>query len=68
MLTESLLEYETLDGKHVHEILEHGELKSEVIRPEPPKKPEPTEPETPEATESKEDPMPPGVDPAQQPA
>ncbi len=68
VLTESLLEFETLDGKHVHEILDHGEIRSEVIRPEPPKKAEPVEPVTPEPTESKEDPIPPGVDPAQQPA
>lgn len=34
-LAEALLEYETVEGKHVHEILEHGEIRSEIIlRPE----------------------------------
>ena len=30
-LAQALLEYETLEGKHVNEILEHGEIRSEVI-------------------------------------
>jgi cell division protease FtsH len=29
---EALLEYETIEGKHVHEILEHGKIISEVIK------------------------------------
>ncbi|MFP6855187.1 MAG: ATP-dependent zinc metalloprotease FtsH [Opitutales bacterium] len=33
-VAESLLEYETIDGKHVHEILESGELQSPVLQPE----------------------------------
>ncbi len=33
----ALLEYETIEGKHVNEILEFGEIRSPVIRPEPPK-------------------------------
>lgn len=28
----ALLEYETIEGKHVHEILEHGEIRSPVLR------------------------------------
>jgi cell division protease FtsH len=30
----ALLEYETIEGKHVNEILEFGEIRSSVIRPE----------------------------------
>jgi len=33
----ALLEYETIEGKHVKEIIEFGEVRSAVIRPEPPK-------------------------------
>ncbi len=29
-LADGLLEYETLEGKHVHEILDHGQIQSEV--------------------------------------
>jgi cell division protease FtsH len=36
-LAESLLVHETLDGKHVHEILEFGEIRSPVTKVEPPK-------------------------------
>ena len=31
----ALLEYETIEGKHVHEILEHGHIISEVVKPSP---------------------------------
>jgi len=34
-IAEALLEYETLEGKHVHEIIEHGEIRSEVISSKP---------------------------------
>jgi len=68
VLAESLLEFETLDGKHVQEIIEHGEIRSEISKPELPKKPEPASEEPPKAAEKQPDPSPPGVDPAQQPA
>ena len=32
---EALLEYETIEGKHVHEILEHGKILSPVINTKP---------------------------------
>jgi cell division protease FtsH len=67
-LTESLLEYETLDGKHVHEIIDHGEIRSPISKPELPKKPEPVKEETPKVSEKQPDPLPQAVDPAQQPA
>jgi len=44
-LAEGLLEHETLEGKHVHEIIESGEIKSPVMRPEPIVVPK-TEPES----------------------
>lgn len=38
---EALLEHETIDGKHVHEILEHGEIRSPIVkRAEPEPEPE----------------------------
>jgi cell division protease FtsH len=46
-IAEGLLEYETLEGKHVMEIVEHGEIKSPVISTipeiEPPDVPTPKE-------------------------
>ncbi len=39
---EALLEHETIDGKHVHEILEFGEIRSPVIKRDLPE-PEPEE-------------------------
>lgn len=35
MIAEALLEHETIDGKHVHEILEHGEIRSPVLNNQP---------------------------------
>ena len=35
LTAESLLEHETIEGKHVHEILEHGKIISEIIKPSP---------------------------------
>lgn len=35
-LAEALIEWETLDGKHVHEILEHGKVVSPVVKRDPP--------------------------------
>lgn len=40
-VAEALLVHETLEGKHVHEILEFGELRSEVVRPIAATKPKP---------------------------
>jgi cell division protease FtsH len=68
VLAESLLEFETLDGKHVQEIIDHGEIRSEILKRELPKKPEPSSKEPPKAAEKQPDSLPPGVDPAQQPA
>jgi cell division protease FtsH len=35
-LAEALLKFETLDGKHVHEILEQGDIVSPVVKRDPP--------------------------------
>ena len=34
LCAEALLEHETIDGKHVQEILEHGEMRSPVVKRE----------------------------------
>ena len=56
-IAEALLEHETLDGKHVYELLEFGEIRSPIIAVPPPLKDDknagkkPTEkPATPEST------------------
>jgi cell division protease FtsH len=36
-IAEALLQYETIEGRHVHEILEFGEIRSPVIMVPPPK-------------------------------
>jgi cell division protease FtsH len=43
-IAEALLEHETIDGKHVHEILEFGEMRSPIVKREiVPDEPEPEE-------------------------
>jgi len=46
---QALLEHETIEGKHVHEILKYGEIRSEVIKREAPEPTEEFEEEEPEA-------------------
>ena len=36
VIAESLLEHETIDGKHVLEIIEHGEMRSPIVKREIP--------------------------------
>lgn len=43
-IAEALIEHETIEGKHVMEILEHGVIKSEVISSLPPESDEADEP------------------------
>jgi len=52
-IAEALLEHETIEGKHVLEILEHGEIKSAVVI-SPPPKPKPVEAPAKEGTTAKE--------------
>ena len=52
LIAQALIDYETIEGKHVHEILDHGEIRSPVIvRPEV--KSEPEEEESPAGEEKK---------------
>ncbi|MGJ3243848.1 MAG: ATP-dependent zinc metalloprotease FtsH [Opitutales bacterium] len=72
VLAEALLEHETLEGFHVKEIIEHGELKSPVVKPpEPAEEPEPElEEDKPKAKEGKQkgDDLPPEAEPVGNPA
>jgi len=52
-IAEALLEHETIEGKHVLEILEHGEIKSAVVV-SPPPKPKPAPSPAKEKTTAKE--------------
>jgi cell division protease FtsH len=36
-IAEALLEHETIEGRHVAEILQHGEIRSPIVMPLPPK-------------------------------
>jgi cell division protease FtsH len=68
---EALLEYETIEGRHVHEILEHGKIISEVIKvvEKQEKEEEKAEEKSPEADqEDKIEDIDPGSEPAGLPA
>ena len=68
---EALLEYETIEGKHVHEILEHGKIISEVIKvvEKQEKEEEKAEEKSPEADQEDEiEDIDPGSEPAGLPA
>lgn len=71
-VAEALLEHETIDGKHVHEILEHGEIRSPVLYNVPkPKEPEKDEKQAEKKPSQKEDEgeeLGPGTAPAGMPA
>ena len=45
----ALIEYETIEGKHVHEILEFGEIRTPVVRSAPPAADKPADKAPPEA-------------------
>lgn len=40
LIAEALLEYETLEGKHIHDILERGEMQDPPASPKPPSLPD----------------------------
>ena len=71
-LAEALLEYETVDGKHVHEILETGEIQSPVTKTEPTSEPDEEdqseEEETKKTRKEKDGGLEPGSEPAGVPA
>ena len=64
-MAEALLEYETIDGKHVLEILQHGEIRTPVTPTQPPKIEEPPAKKAPEKPAAAE---PVGPAPAPNPA
>jgi cell division protease FtsH len=65
-IAEALLEHETIDGKHVDEIIEFGELRTPVRAPEPPPIPESATKS--EVASSREEPESLGGTPAPSPA
>ena len=62
----ALLEYETIEGKHIHEILDHGKIISEINKSTDTKHDESNEEEanesTQESSEKKQDPLEPGTE------
>lgn len=62
----ALLEYETIEGKHIHEILDHGKIISEINKSTDTKHDESKEEEanesTQESSEKKQDPLEPGTE------
>ena len=67
---EALLEHETIEGKHIHEILEYGKIISPIINSQPEVKNEEVAEETPatDAETDKGDDVNPGGEPAGMPA
>ncbi len=67
---QALLEYETIEGKHVHEILEHGKITSPVINnfPAEEKKEEAPKAQPKAEKKTKEEELGPGPEPAGMPA
>ena len=68
----ALLEFETIEGKHIHEILEHGKIISEIIQPSPesniPEDPEKTIEQANDTSDQKTKPLDPGTEPVGAPA
>jgi len=54
-ITNALLEHETIEGRHVTEIVEFGEIRSPIRAPEPPPIPESAKPEAKSGAASKRD-------------
>ena len=70
---EALLEHETIEGKHVQEILEHGEIRSPIIKrelaaPEPEAEPEAETQSAQDEKDSRDDGLAAGEAPAGAPA
>jgi cell division protease FtsH len=68
----ALLEFETIEGKHIHEILEHGKIISEIIQPSPesniPEDPEKPIEQANDTSDQKTKPLDPGTEPVGAPA
>ena len=54
LIAEALLEYETLDGSHIIDLIEHGEMKTPPRSPRPPELPA-SEEQEPSATADSDD-------------
>jgi len=67
-IAESLLEHETIDGVHVQEIVDHGEMRTPVRVPEPPPLPSEVKPEVKEPAANRSVPESMGGNPAPSPA
>ncbi len=72
-VAEALLEYETIDGKHVHEIIDTGEIQSPILKPEPPSEADEDDEDEEDAEKAKEEKdegegLEPGSEPAGVPA
>lgn len=65
----ALIEFETLEGKHVGEILEHGEIRSPILKPVPPSSPDDGKVKKPRDKETKaKNDLPHGAEPSGAPA
>jgi cell division protease FtsH len=53
-ISQALLEFETIEGRHVLEIIQHGEIKTPIINAKPPKLPDPSATAKPAAASSAE--------------
>ena len=65
---EALLEYETIEGKHVHEILDHGEIRSPITKVAPPEDDKEDEAEEAPRKELEKDEARGGIEPGSEPA
>ncbi|HCQ37830.1 MAG TPA: cell division protein FtsH, partial [Verrucomicrobiales bacterium] len=54
LIAEALLEFETLDGAHIIDLIEHGEMKSPPRSPKPPELPSDAAPTTSDQSDSDE--------------
>ena len=61
-----MLEFETIEGKHIHEILEHGKIISEIVKPSEPSDntddPDNSKEKVKDSAESKPDHLEPGTE------
>jgi cell division protease FtsH len=62
-IAQALLDHETIEGRHVHELIDFGEIRSPIIKSETLKPEEPAEKKPREERQRPEE-LPPGVDPA----
>ena len=54
LIAVALLEYETLDGSQIRDIIEHGEMKTPPRSPKPPELPQESPPASPKKAEEED--------------